>query len=68
MTPEPDAMSLSERLEAAMRDAMRARDEQRTLTLRMAMAAAHNLKIERRRDLTDAVSYTHLTLPTKRIV
>jgi uncharacterized protein YqeY len=53
MTPEPDAMSLQERLEAAMRDAMRARDEQRTQTLRMAMAAAHNLKIERRRDLTD---------------
>ena len=53
MTPEPDAMSLSDRLEAAMRDAMRARDERRTQTLRMAMAAAHNLKIERRRDLTD---------------
>jgi len=53
MTPEPDAMSLSDRLAAAMRDAMRARDEQRTQTLRMAMAAAHNLKIERRRDLTD---------------
>lgn len=53
MTPEPDAMSLSDRLEAAMRDAMRARDAQRTDTLRMAMAAAHNLRIERRRDLTD---------------
>lgn len=53
MTPEPDAMSLSDRLEAAMRDAMRARDAQRTDTLRMAMAAAHNLKIDRRRDLTD---------------
>jgi len=53
MTPEPDVMSLSDRLEAAMRDAMRARNEQRTQTLRMAMAAAHNLKIERRRDLTD---------------
>lgn len=53
MTPEPDAMSLSDRLEAAMRDSMRARDAQRTQTLRMAMAAAHNLKIERRRDLTD---------------
>lgn len=53
MTPEPDAMSLSERLEAAMRDSMRARDGQRTQTLRMAMAAAHNLKIERRRDLSD---------------
>lgn len=53
MTPEPDAMSLSQRLEAAMRDAMRARDEQRTQTLRMAMAAAHNEKIAKRRDLTD---------------
>ena len=53
MTPEPDAMSLSDRLEAAMRDAMRARDEQRTQTLRMAMAAAHNQKIAKGRDLTD---------------
>jgi hypothetical protein len=32
---------------------MRARDDQRTQTLRMAMAAAHNLKIARGRDLTD---------------
>jgi uncharacterized protein YqeY len=54
MTPEADtAMTLSERIESAMRDAMRARDEQRTVTLRMAMAAAHNQKIARGRDLTD---------------
>ena len=54
MTPEADtAMTLSERIESAMRDAMRARDEQRTQTLRMARAAAQNLRIERRRDLTD---------------
>ena len=46
-------MTLSERLEAAMRDAMRARDEMRTQTLRMAMAAAHNQKIARGRDLSD---------------
>lgn len=46
-------MTLSARIESAMRDAMRARDEQRTQTLRMAMAAAQNLRIERRRDLTD---------------
>ena len=46
-------MTLSERLEAAMRDAMRARDEMRTQTLRMAMAAAHNQKIAKRRDLSD---------------
>ena len=65
MTPEPDAMSLSDRLEAAMRDAMRARDEQRTQTLRMAMAAAHNLKIERRRDLTDEEVVDVLTKQVK---
>jgi uncharacterized protein len=53
MTPEDDAMTLSDRLEAAMRDAMRARDERRTQTLRMAMAAAHNQRIARGRDLTD---------------
>jgi uncharacterized protein YqeY len=46
-------MTLSERIESAMRDAMRARDEQRTQTLRMAMAAAHNQRIARGRDLTD---------------
>ena len=46
-------MTLSTRLEAAMRDAMRARDEMRTQTLRMAMAAAHNQKIAKGRDLTD---------------
>lgn len=46
-------MNLLERIESAMRDAMRARDERRTLTLRSAMAAAHNRKIELGRDLTD---------------
>ena len=65
MTPEPDAMSLSDRLEAAMRDAMRARDEQRTQTLRMAMAAAHNVRIERRRDLTDEEVVDVLTKQVK---
>jgi uncharacterized protein YqeY len=54
MTPEADtAMTLSARIESAMRDAMRARDEQRTQTLRMAMAAAHNLRIARGGDLSD---------------
>lgn len=37
-----------------MHDAMRARDRQRTDTLRMAMAAAQNRQIELRRPLTDA--------------
>ena len=54
MTPETDAaMTLSDRIASAMRDAMRARDEQRTQTLRMAMAAAHNQRIARGRELTD---------------
>lgn len=47
-------MTLQQRIESAMRDAMRARDRQRTDTLRMAMAAAQNRQIELRRPLTDA--------------
>jgi uncharacterized protein len=46
-------LTLIQRIESAMRDAMRARDEQRTLTLRSAMAAAHNQRIAKGRDLTD---------------
>jgi uncharacterized protein len=54
MTPEADApMTLHARLEAAMRESMRARDERRTTTLRMALAAAHNQRIARGRELTD---------------
>jgi uncharacterized protein YqeY len=46
-------MTLQERIESAMRDAMRARDARRTSTLRLAMAAAHNKQIELGRPLTD---------------
>ncbi|HEX6140491.1 MAG TPA: GatB/YqeY domain-containing protein [Candidatus Limnocylindria bacterium] len=46
-------MTLQTRIESAMRDAMRARDERRTSTLRMAMAAAHNRQIELGRALSD---------------
>ena len=46
-------MTLQERIEAAVRDAMRARDSRRTQTLRMALAAAHNRRIELGRALTD---------------
>ncbi len=46
-------MTLQMRIESAMRDAMRARDQRRTSTLRMAMAAAQNRRIELGRDLTD---------------
>ena len=53
MTPGADAPTLHARLESAMRDSMRARDERRTTTLRMALAAAHNQRIARGRELTD---------------
>jgi uncharacterized protein len=54
MTPASDhPMTLQDRIESAMRDAMRARDERRTQTLRMAMSAAHNRQIELGRALTD---------------
>jgi uncharacterized protein YqeY len=46
-------MTLQDRIESAMRDSMRARDERRTQTLRMAMSAAHNRQIEVGRPLTD---------------
>jgi len=46
-------MTLQDRIESAMRDAMRARDERRTQTLRMAMSAAHNREIELGRSLGD---------------
>jgi uncharacterized protein YqeY len=51
--PADAAMTLLERIESAMRDAMRARDERRTQTLRMAMAAAQNRRIELGRALAD---------------
>jgi uncharacterized protein YqeY len=46
-------MTLQDRIETAMRDSMRARDERRTQTLRMAMSAAHNREIELGKSLTD---------------
>jgi len=46
-------MTLQHRIESAMRDAMRARDERRTQTLRIAMSAAHNKQIELGRALSD---------------
>jgi uncharacterized protein YqeY len=54
MMPANDQpMTLQDRIESAMRDAMRGRDERRTQTLRMAMSAAHNRQIEMGRSLTD---------------
>jgi hypothetical protein len=66
MTPDAEShISLQARLESAMRDSMRARDERRTQTLRMAMAAAHNQRIALRRDLTDEEVVDVLTRQVK---
>ncbi len=66
MTPEAESpISLQARLESAMRDSMRARDERRTQTLRMAMAAAQNQRIAVRRDLTDEEVVDVLTRQVK---
>ena len=46
-------MSLQQRIESAMREAMLARDIRRVGALRMAMAALQNRRIELGRDLTD---------------
>ena len=48
-----EPMTLQQRIESAMREAMLARDIRRTGTLRMAMAAYQNRRIELGRDLTD---------------
>ena len=65
MTPDADPMTLRDRIEAAMRDSMRARNEQRTQTLRMAMAAAQNRRIALQRDLTDEEVVDVLTRQVK---
>jgi len=46
-------MTLLDRIEAAMRDGMRARDDRRVSTMRMVMAAAQNRRIELGRALSD---------------
>ena len=46
-------MTLQETLEEAVRTSMRARDALRTTTLRMALSAAHNRRIELGRPLDD---------------
>lgn len=48
-----EPMTLQARIESDMHDAMRARDGRRTLTLRSAMAAAHNREIELGRPVSD---------------
>lgn len=46
-------MTTAERLDADLKDAMRARDALRTSTIRLARAAIKNAEIERRRSLSE---------------
>jgi hypothetical protein len=46
-------MTLKERIQSNMKDAMRAKDELRLSVLRMLLAAVHNREIEKREELND---------------
>lgn len=46
-------MTIAERLDADLKEALRARDAIRTSTIRLARAALQNAEIDRRRPLTD---------------
>lgn len=48
-----DGMTIAQRLEADLKEALRARDVVRTSTIRLARAAIKNAEIERQRVLTD---------------
>jgi len=58
-------VTLAERLQDEMKNAMRARDELRRDTLRMALSAAHNVEVAQRRPLTDEELLTVLSKEVK---
>ena len=45
--------SLKEKLSSAVKDAMRSKDKDRLVTLRMAQAAVKQIEVDERRELTD---------------
>lgn len=59
-------MTIASRLEADLKDAVRARDALRTSTIRLARAAFQNAEIDRRRPLTDAEGIEVLQREVKR--
>jgi uncharacterized protein YqeY len=59
-------MAIAERLEADLKEALRARDSIRTSTIRLARAAVKNAEIERRRALNDDEVVTVLQHEVKR--
>jgi uncharacterized protein YqeY len=59
-------MAIAERLEADLKEALRARDSIRTSTIRLARAAIKNAEIDRRRALNDDEVVTVLQHEVKR--
>jgi uncharacterized protein YqeY len=59
-------MSIAQRLEADLKDALRARDAVRTSTIRLARAAMKNAEIERQRALTEEETIAVLQHEVKR--
>jgi uncharacterized protein YqeY len=59
-------MTLKERLNSDLKDAMRARDERRRETLRMVLAAIHNGEIEARSEFDDDRTLAVVTSEAKR--
>jgi uncharacterized protein YqeY len=59
-------MTIASRLEADLKEALRARDALRASTIRLARAALKNAEIDRRRELTDAEAIEILQREVKR--
>lgn len=59
-------MTIAERLEADLKEALKARDTLRTSTIRLARAAMKNAEIDRRRPLTDAEAIEVIQREVKR--
>ena len=68
MRPYHEAMALDEQIESDLKTAMKARDTERVATLRMALAAIKNLRVEsgHSRDLTDEETVQLLTREAKK--
>jgi hypothetical protein len=59
-------VTIAERLEADLREALKARDALRTSTIRLARAAMKNAEIDRRRPLTDTEAIEVIQREVKR--
>lgn len=62
----PAALTIGSRLDADLKEALRARDALRTSTIRLARAAFKNAEIDRRRPLTEAEAVEVIQREVKR--